>query len=197
MDVKKVVEEVKKSHLVITPTDTVYGILAKAMDENVVDKVYEAKQRAKNKSFIVLVSNMELLNQVVDNITDIHKDLMKRYWPGKLTIIFSKKKSVSDKLTGGKETIAIRYPNHKELLEVIEQVGEPLISTSANLSNSDTIIHPSMIEPELSKYISYISDGGTIEALSSTIVSVENGKVRILRDGDLSSSIRKYYDVVD
>lgn len=195
MDVKKIIQEVRDGNLVITPTDTVYGILAKSSDEEVIKKVYEAKQRAKNKSFIVLIGNLDMLDSVAVNVTDIHKELIQRYWPGKLTIIFKKNDMVSDLLTGGKDTIAVRYPNYSELVDIINGVGEPLISTSANISNNDTIVDVSMIEPELSKYISYVSDGGKIEALSSTIVCVEDGTVKILREGDLASDIRKNFNI--
>ena len=197
MDINRIVEELEKGNLVITPTDTVYGILAKSSDEDVINKVYEAKQRAKNKSLIVLVNGVDMLKTVVKEINPIQKELIDRYWPGKLTIIFDKKDNVSDLLTGGKSTIAIRYPNHKDLLDILSRVNEPLISTSANISNNDTIVNIDMLDPELNKYISYISDGGTVEALSSTIVCVVEDAVKILRDGDLSEDIRENFKVID
>ena len=197
MDIQRIVKEIEEGNLVITPTDTVYGIMAKALDLNVIRKVFEAKQRAKNKSLIVLVNGEEMLSKVAKNISLVHKELMSKYWPGKLTIIFDKNDDVPSELTGGLNTIAVRYPNHKELLEILKIVNEPLISTSANISNSDTITNTSMLDPELKKYIAYISDGGEVVAASSTIVTVIDNKVKILRDGDLSSDIRSSFDCID
>ena len=197
MDIQRIVKEIEDGNLVITPTDTVYGIMAKALDLNVIRKVFEAKQRAKNKSLIVLVNGEEMLSKVAKNISLVHRELMNKYWPGKLTIIFDKNDDVPSELTGGLNTIAVRYPNHKELLEILKIVNEPLISTSANISNSDTITNTSMLDPELKKYIAYISDGGEVVAASSTIVTVIDNKVKILRDGDLSSDIRSSFDCID
>ena len=197
MDIERIVEEVEKGNLVITPTDTVYGILSKSSDINVINKIFEAKQRAKNRSLLVLVNGEEMLLKVAKNITPVHRELMNKYWPGKLTIIFDKKDDVPYELTGGLDTIAVRYPDHKELLEIIRRVNEPLISTSANISKSDTITNVNMLDPELGKYISYISDGGEVVASSSAIVTVIDGKIKILRDGELSSDIRSSFDCID
>jgi L-threonylcarbamoyladenylate synthase len=193
MNISKIVEELEKGNLVITPTDTVYGILAKSSDDKVVNKVFEAKQRALNKSLIVLVNGMDMLKRVVKEITPLQQELINKYWPGKLTIIFDKNDNVSDLVTGGRNTIAVRYPDNKDLLEILGRVNEPLISTSANISNNDTIVSIDMLDDELKKYISYIEDGGIVKASSSTIVWIEDNRVKILRDGDLSEDIKKNF----
>ena len=193
MDINRIVEELEKGNLVITPTDTVYGILAKSSDDRVVNKVFEAKQRALNKSLIVLVNGMDMLKRVVKDITPLQQELINKYWPGKLTIIFDKNDNVSDLVTGGRNTIAVRYPDSKDLLEILGRVDEPLISTSANISNNDTIVSIDMLDDELKKYISYIEDGGIVKASSSTIVWIEDNHVKILRDGDLSEDIKKNF----
>ncbi len=81
-------------------------------------------------------------------------------------------------------------PDYKELLEVLNTVNKPLLSTSANISNMNTITNINMIPEELKEYIDFIDDGGEIVANSSTIVKVENNKIIILREGDLSNDIR-------
>ena len=174
MDINRIVEELEKGNLVITPTDTVYGILAKSSDDRVVNKVFEAKQRALNKSLIVLVNGIDMLKRVVKEITPLQQELINKYWPGKLTIIFDKNDTISD-------------------LEILGRVNEPLISTSANISNNDTIVSIDMLDDELKIYISYIEDGGIVKASSSTIVWIEDNHVKILRDGDLSEDIKKNF----
>ena len=81
MDISRIVKEIEEGNLVITPTDTVYGIMAKALDIDVINKVIEAKKRSKVKSFIVLVNGDEMLSKVAKNITPVHKELIKKYCP--------------------------------------------------------------------------------------------------------------------
>ena len=89
--------------------------------------------------------------------------------------------------------MGVRIPNHSDLLEIIQRVGHPLISTSANISNQETITSVEKIDPDLLKYISYIEDGGIIKESSSTIIQVKDHRIQILREGELTPLIRKEY----
>ncbi len=190
MNVIKTIEVINNGGLVIGPTDTVYGILGDATNEKTIKRVYEAKKRANNKSLLVLVGNKELLYKCVREINELEQQLIDKYLPGKLTIIFKKSDYINDLVTGGLDTVGIRMPDYKELLEVLNTVNKPLLSTSANISNMNTITNINMIPEELKEYIDFIDDGGEIVANSSTIVKVENNKIIILREGDLSNDIR-------
>ena len=193
MNVIKTIETINKGGLVIGPTDTVYGILGDATNIDTVKRVYEAKKRANNKSLLVLVGNKDLLYKCVKEVNELEQLLIDKYMPGKLTIIFKKSDLINDLVTGGLDTVGIRMPDYKELLEVLNTVNKPLLSTSANISNMSTITNVEMIPEELKEYIDFIDDGGEIVANSSTIVKVENNKIIILRDGDLSNDIRLYF----
>ncbi len=197
MNIERIVQELKKGNLVITPTDTVYGILSKALDIDVIEKVYNAKKRAKNKSFIVLVNGINMLKDIVLDISDIQYQFIEKYWPGKVTIIFKKNDKIPFELTGGRDTIAVRYPNHKDLCDILDIMNEPLISTSANISNNDTITNIHMIDQELLEHISYVEDGGEIQAQSSTIVEFIDNKIHILRAGELSEDIKENFSVIE
>ena len=101
-----------------------------------------------------------------------------------------KNDKVSDLITGGKNTVAIRIPDNHDLLEVIRRLGRPVISSSANITGSEVITSVSMIEDELRDKIDYIEDGGEIVSLSSTIIEFIDNELVVLRDGVLADKIK-------
>ena len=119
---------------------------------------------------------------------------MEKYWPNTLTILFKKNDKISDELTKGSEYIAIRIPNNKELINLINKIGKPLISTSANITNKKVITNISLIEEELKNKVSYIFDSGELNDVASTIIKVENDKIIFIREGNLSSVVRKDFN---
>lgn len=191
MQINKIVEEIKKGNLVITPTDTVYGILADALNKEAIDKVFIAKKR-ENKPLLIIMTK-DMLDTYIEDISPLEQELINRYLPGKLTILLKKNKLIDDSVTCGSPLVGVRIPNHSDLLEIIQRVGHPLISTSANISNQETITSVEKIDPDLLKYISYIEDGGIIKESSSTIIQVKDHRIQILREGELTPLIRKEY----
>lgn len=191
MQINKIVEEIKKGNLVITPTDTVYGILADALNKEAIDKVFIAKKR-ENKPLLIIMTK-DMLDTYIEDISPLEQELINRYLPGKLTILLKKNKLVDDSVTCGSPLVGVRIPNHSDLLEIIQRVGHPLISTSANISNQETITSVEKIDPDLLKYISFIEDGGIIKESSSTIIQVKDHRIQILREGELTPLIRKEY----
>lgn len=196
MDIDKLVTVINNGELAIIPTDTVYGIVGDATNIDVVHKVYEVKKRDYSKPLILMVSNIDMLKKYVDSINDIEKQLIRKYWPGKLTILFKKNNNVSDIITSGSSLVGIRYPNNKDLIELMERLDKPLISTSCNISSKNVITNIDMLEEDISKYVSYIYDGGILSDTSSTIVKVVDERLEILRDGELASAIKKDFEVI-
>lgn len=193
MHIDKIAKEIKKGNLVIIPTDTVYGISADMTNENAINKVYICKQREKNKPLILLVSNKEMLKKYTKNLTSLEKEIIQKYLPGKLTILLPKNDNVSAKITAGSNLVGIRMPDNNELIQIIEKVGSPIISTSANISGEKTITNPKEIDKELLKYISYVEDAGTINNEPSSIIKIENEKIIIIRNESVAKQILKDY----
>lgn len=189
MDISKIVDVINNGELAIIPTDTVYGIVADATNYDAVKKVFLAKKRDFNKPLIIMVSSLDMLNQYIENINDIEKKLIDKYWPGKMTILLKKNNKIPNIVTANGELVGVRYPNDEELIKIMNEVNKPLISTSANIAGDDTITNIDMIEKELYEHISYIYDGGIIENNPSTLVKVDNSDVIILRKGDLDITI--------
>ncbi len=182
---------INNGELAIVPTDTVYGIIADATNEEAIRKVYFAKHRSFSKPLIIMVSSIDMLKRYVKDISSVEQKLIEKYWPGRLTILFKKNNEISNLLTNGGEYIGIRLPDNKDLCALMNMLNKPLISTSANISDTMTITDITMLEDELKNKISYIVDGGVLTDLPSTLVKVEDGNIIFLREGELASKIRK------
>lgn len=193
MDIDKIVEVLNNGGIVITPTDTVYGIMGDALNENVIIKVFEIKKRPFSKPLLLLMNSFEMVEQYTDEISEKEKILMERYWPGLVTFILKKNDKVSNLITSGNDTVGIRIPDNKDLLEIISRLNRPVISTSANITGTEVITSTKLLEKDLIDNIDYIEDGGEVDNVSSTIVRVENNELIILRNGKLSEEIVNYF----
>lgn len=193
MNVDKIVKVINEGKLVISPTDTVYGIMGDALNDEVIKRVFFVKKRDVKKPLILLMNSIEMISEYTCNINELEQELINKYHPGLLTIILKKNDKVSNLITGGLDTVGIRIPDNKDLLSIIGKLNRPVISTSANISGSEVITNIWMIENELKENIDYIEDGGELSDSYSTIVVVIDGKIKILRDGLLANQIRSDY----
>ena len=182
---KEIIDVINNDGIVIMPTDTIYGIVAKATNEDVIKRVYSLKKRDDRKPMLILVSDNEMLKNYVSSINKVEQTLIDNLWPGPLTIIFDKK-NISDLLTGGLSTVGIRIPNNKEMLDIISSVGVPLLSTSVNLSGEKSATCVSNINKTMLDNVDFVYDNGECNDVPSTIIRVVNGEVKILREGIIS-----------
>ncbi len=172
--------------IVAFPTETVYGIAANALDEVAIDKVYKIKNRDKNKPLIILINDYNMLNSIVKNINEVHKKLIDNFWPGPLTILFEKKEILPVNITGGSNLVGVRIPSNEIALKIICNTGVPITAPSANLSGKLSIIDASVVCEQLENKVDYVIDGGISEiGIESTIVKVEEGIVKIIRNGKI------------
>lgn len=186
-----IIKTLKDGKLVIMPTDTIYGIIGDATNEDVINKVYEVKERPHDKPLLILVSNFTMLHELVTEIPKETEKIIKKFWPGPLTILFKKSSKVSDTLTANSALVAIRMPNDKRLLNIMNHLNRPLISTSANISSHNAITNPNQLEEKMKEKIDLIVDEGTVNNEVSTLITIVNGKIEILREGSLTEKIRK------
>lgn len=195
MDIDKIVEVINNGGLVITPTDTIYGIMGDALNEDVIRRIFEVKQRPYNKPLLLLMDSFEMVENYTEELSEMERELINKFWPGLVTFILKKNDKVSNLITAGNDTVGIRIPDNKDLLEIIRRLKRPVISTSANITGTEVIASTKLLEKDLVDNIDYIYDGGDINEVSSTIVRVINNKVNILRDGKLSIEIINYCEV--
>lgn len=178
-------DALKKGKLVVFPTDTVYGIGTNAYDGNACEKIYEVKKRPKYKPLSVLISDISMLEEMVDYINPIEQKLINTFWPGSLTIKFKKKEGILPNIvSAGDEYVRVRLINEGIISKLMNMAKIPIVAPSANLSGSNTGIKIKKILEELGGKVDYILDYGDIVTDAvSTIVQVKEEKILIIREG--------------
>lgn len=186
-ELKNVSSNIKNGAIAIFPTETVYGIGVNALNVDAVKKLYEVKHRPLNKPISLLVSDMNMINMIAKNISNIEYKLMEAFFPGPLTIILEKKDIVSNIVTSNNSTVGVRMPANNIALELIKYAKVPLATSSANISgNASGTTLNSIIKDFLGKVDYFIDSGECKLKTPSTIVKVVNGIPRILRQGSIS-----------
>ena len=181
--IRKSVEIIENGGVIIFPTDTVYGIGCNPYDANAVKKIYEIKSREKIKSLPVLASSIQIVKQIsiIDEFTE---NIIKKYWPGPLTLILKLKDKNLKKSLNLEDKIAVRIPNSECTLKLLNKCNL-LVGTSANVSGDSSFTDPQECMKNVKNYDIFV-DGGTITSKGeSTIIEIENEKIRIIREGAL------------
>ena len=180
-------EFIKQGKIVVFPTETVYGIGTNGLNEKAVRKLYEVKKRPLNKPISLLVSDMEMVKLIAKDITVLEYKIMEKFFPGPLTIILKKKDIVPDIVTAGQETVGVRMPSEGIARKLVEFSGVPIATPSANISGQPSGTNLSEIKEQFKKNVDFYIDGGNSElGISSTIVQVIDGKIKILRQGSIT-----------
>ena len=189
-DLEEAVEILQSGGLVAFPTETVYGLGGNALDEFAAKKIYEAKGRPSDNPLIVHISNSSYLHKLAREIPDKVSRLAEAFWPGPLTIILKKKEQVPDGTTGGLDTVAVRMPDHKLALALIEQSGVMIAAPSANVSGRPSPTKAEHVKEDLNGKINMILDGGMVGiGLESTILDLTEEIPVILRPGAITQSM--------
>ena len=178
---------IKNGGIVVFPTETVYGIGTNGLDEKAIEKLYKVKQRLFDKPISLLVSNMEMIENLAKYITDVEYKLMEAFFPGPLTIILKKKDIVPNILTANTETVGIRMPDAEIARKLIEYANVPIAAPSANISGKPTGTNINSIIKDFGENVDfYINEGESKLGIGSTIVKVVEGIPKILRKGSIS-----------
>lgn len=188
-ELKEAAEEIKKGNIVLFPTETVYGIGANALEEKAVKKIFTAKGRAGDNPLIVHVASIQMVEEIVEEITPLEKKLIDKFWPGPLTIIFKRKNNqiIPNVVTANLDTVGIRMPSHKVAKKLIELAGVPIAAPSANISGRPSGTKVADIIEELQEKVDYILDAGFSDiGLESTVIKVEGNNITILRPGKIT-----------
>ncbi|MCI8863075.1 MAG: threonylcarbamoyl-AMP synthase [Lachnospiraceae bacterium] len=180
----------KEGGLVAFPTETVYGLGGNALNPASSEKIYAAKGRPSDNPLIIHISEKDDVYQIAEQVSERAKQLMEAFWPGPLTLIFSKKALVPDKTTGGLSTVAVRMPSDKIARALIRASGGFVAAPSANASGRPSTTTAAHVAEDLSGRIEMILDGGqAVIGLESTIVDVSEEQPVILRPGVITRAM--------
>lgn len=183
-ELKEPAKVIRNGGIVIFPTETVYGIGTNGFDEKSIKKIYELKRRDSNKPISLLVSNMEMVEMVAKDISDLEYKLMRKFWPGPFTIILKKKSIVPDILTSNGDTVGVRMPSGEIAKKLIEYAEVPIAAPSANISGKPSGIDINDIMKDFEGKVDCIIDNGISElGVASTIVKVVDNIPYVLREG--------------
>ena len=170
--------------LVVFPTETVYGLGADAFNEDAIDGIYKAKGRPGDNPLIVHISDMNDVKKLAREVPDFAIELMNKFWPGPMTLIFKKNINVIDRVTAGLDTVAVRLPSNELARELIKKSGVYVAAPSANLSGSPSPTVLKHVIDDLDGRVDCIVKGDECEiGLESTVIDVSGEFPVVLRPG--------------
>ena len=177
----------RRGGLVAFPTETVYGLGARAFDAAAARGIYRAKGRPPDNPLIVHICDEDMLKPVARRITPLARRLMSAFWPGPLTLIFDKSPAVPSAVTAGHRTVAVRCHGHPVARALIRALGEPIAAPSANRSGRPSPTAAAHVLRDLRGRVSLILDGGPCrKGLESTIIDARGHRPVLLRPGAVS-----------
>ncbi len=172
--------------VVCFPTDTTYGFAASIYCQEAIERLRKLKARRRNEPFVIIVADMGMVQELVENVTQTHRQLMDLYWPGPLTLVFEASQRVPDHVISRQGTIALRIPNDPLAQALLRACGTPLAAPSANPRGKAPAISAQEVLRYFDGKVDLLLDGGTLESSEpSTIVAVKARRLRIVRRGRL------------
>jgi tRNA threonylcarbamoyl adenosine modification protein (Sua5/YciO/YrdC/YwlC family) len=181
--IRRVVEHLKRGGIIAYPTDTYYGIGCDIMNKKAIEKIYQLKQRNKSKPFSFICSGLKNISHYAKVSNYAYKN-MKRLLPGPYTFILEGSKLVPKIMLTKRKTAGIRVPDNAICLALVEELGNPIISTSATMPDGSILNDPSLIHDFFQSRIDFVIDGRTpIPGQPSSIISLINDVPEIIRKG--------------
>jgi len=186
-NISKAVEILNNGDVVAIPTETVYGLAGNIYSDKAIRKIFEVKQRPLFNPLIVHLHSIEQLDEIVIDFPAKARILSDAFWPGPLTLLLKKKDAIPDLITAGKDTVAVRIPNHPVALKLLKELTLPLAAPSANPFNRISPTSALHVESYFKDSIQMVLEGGKCKnGLESTIIGFENNDPVLYRLGAIS-----------
>jgi len=166
---KENIEILKAGGIGVIPTDTIYGLVGRADLPKTVEHISTIKNRSDGKGFIVLISSLDDLKLFDIKVSDATKSFLKKYWPGKVSVVMS-------------PTLSFRLPDKKDLIDLLKETG-PLVAPSANPEGRAPAKNIEEAKEYFGDEVDFYEDGGNLESLPSTLVRIKDDEIEVLRAG--------------
>jgi L-threonylcarbamoyladenylate synthase len=177
--------------VIIYPTETLYGLGANPLFPEAMERIYAIKGRAAAKPIPFLIKDRKMLAGLVEAVPPVGRELMERYWPGPLTLIFRAKKGLPVPLRGKDGFIGLRISSHPIAQGIVEAIDAPLTSTSANLAGEVDIVDGRELAQLFGDKVDLIIDAGRVPGIGSTVIDLTVSPVRIVREGMIRVPLRE------
>ncbi len=189
MPSSNIVSVLKRGGLGVIPTDTLYGVVASAQNKKAVARLYHLRRKTEGKPFIILISSVSELVDFGVTLSLFEKEILKKVWPGKVSVVFPCPQKKFSYLHLGTQSLAFRFPRASKLISLLKKTG-PLLAPSANPEGKP----PATTITEAKNYFGsavdfYVSAGKKREGKPSTLISFPEGKLKILRQGSVYINI--------
>lgn len=186
-DIQKAKSILEHDDLVAIPTETVYGLAGNCFSETAIKKIFETKKRPFFNPLIVHIHSEKILEEIAIDIPEKAKQLAKAFWPGSLTLVLKKNSKIPDLITAGKDTVAVRIPNHELTLKLLKILDFPLAAPSANPFGSISPTSAQHVADYFPNELKLVLDGGNCKnGIESTIIGFENNDPILYRLGSIS-----------
>src|SRR5210317_631599 len=180
--VRKVADTLKGGGIIAYPTDTHYGIGCDILNKKAIERIYQLKQRNKNKPFSFICSGLKNISDYA-KVSNYAYKTMRRLLPGPYTFILEGSKLVPKIMLTKRKTAGIRVPDHKICLELVEGLGNPIINTSATMPDGSILNDASLIHDIFKNRIDLVIDGDIVPGKPSSVISLINDTPEVIRKG--------------
>ncbi len=183
IDIKHAVKEFKSGNIVVFPTDTAYGIGCRMDNPDSVEKIFKIRNRVESKPLLILANSMEMAEKYVVLNSRV-KEFVKDYWPGGVTLILPCDTDfVPGVVRANENTLAVRIPRHEALLEIIKNIGVPIVAPSANISGNKTPYRLEEVEKDILDQADFVLAGECTYKKESTIIDTVSKSWKVVRSG--------------
>lgn len=180
--IEQVAQCLRDGGVIAYPTDTTYGIGCSIFNKKGLERIYQVKHRDKRKPFSFICADLSEVSRYA-RLTNLAFKIMKRCLPGPYTFVLEASREVPDLLTTKQKTVGIRIPDNRICLALVQALGTPIVTTSANLSGEDPIGDPLEIEAMFGGGLDMVVDGGLLSTDVSSVISLLDGRPELLRQG--------------